>query len=63
MNLNYLNIKLQRELALKQTANKEVMTEVDMKNLDFILKAETVFKSKTNDIKDFLKSLQKVKFN
>ncbi|CDW84007.1 UNKNOWN [Stylonychia lemnae] len=63
MNLNYINIKLQRELALKQTANKEVMTEVDMKNLDFISKAENVFKSKTDDIKDFIKCLQKVKFN
>eukprot|EP00347_Sterkiella_histriomuscorum_P019587 403341060 len=63
MNLNYLNIKLQRELSLRQTANKEVMTEVDMKNLDFISKAEQVFKSKTSDIRDFLKSLQKVKFN
>jgi len=62
MNLNYINIKLQRELSLKQTANKEVMTEVDMKNLDFISKAENVFKSKTDDIKDFIKCLQKVKF-
>lgn len=33
-----------------------------MKNLDFIKKAETIYNSKMNDIKDFLKSLQKVKF-
>ena len=36
MNLNYLNLKLQRELQLKQTDNKEVMTEVNMKDLEFV---------------------------
>ncbi len=57
MNLNYLNIQLQREIALKQTVNKEVMTEVDMKNLDFLSQVDQVMKSKTSDVKEFIKCL------
>ena len=62
LGLNYIIMKMRRELELKRTENKEAQTEVDMKNLDFIKKAESIYNSKMNDIKDFLKSLQKVKY-
>ena len=58
MNLNYLNLKLQRELQLKQHDNKEVMTEVNMKDLEFVQQAGKIMKSKITAAEEFLKSLQ-----
>lgn len=63
MSLNRVLSKLRQELDLKRFEDREVQTEVDMNNLEFVMKAEKVYKSKTCDIKDFLKSLQKVRMN
>jgi len=56
-NLNTSIYKLRDELELRKFESKEVMTDVDMRNLDFLEKAETVYNSKKNDTKEFFKCL------